>query len=135
MILTMTKMFDMRQGRYSILAYGPMSWWIMEREWAFNRPNVSCVPRDEYLLEPHSSEKYPDTWALIGDGVSHYQQQGIPRFACVLHSAVYPTDLEGCLSPCLSLNTNGVALGGRESMDDLRDLFDSATGPIKILMQ
>ena len=135
MIFTMTKMFDMRQGRYSILALGDFSCWIMERDWLFNRPNVSCVPRDEYTLERHSSEKYPDTWALIGDGVSHHQTKGIPRFACVLHQAVYPIDLEGCLAPCLSINTTGVALGAREAMDDLRELLHSASTPIRVLMQ
>jgi len=134
-ILTMTKMFDMRGGRYSILAWEGHLWWVMEREWLFNRANISCVPRDEYTLESHSSQKYPDTWALVGDGVSHLPTKGIPRFACVLHKAVYPRDLQGCLTPCLSISPAGAAIGAQEAMEDLRKLLHEATGPIKILMQ
>lgn len=134
MILTQTLMFDLDRGRYSILAYEDHQFWIMEREWKFNRRNVSCVPRDEYTLERHSSPKYPDTWAVIGDGVAHYASENKPRFACVVHQAVFPTDLEGCLAPALSIGAAGEALGSREAMDKLRLLLDREENH-KILMQ
>ena len=135
MILTMTHQFDMRRGRYSILSDGLDTWWVMEREWLLNRRSESCVPRDEYTLEKHSSAKYPDTWAIIGSGVSHYSTEGVPRFACVMHSAVYPLDLEGCLTPCRAISAQGAAFDAGRAMDEARELFNKATGPIKILMQ
>jgi len=135
MILTMTKMFDMKDGRYSILAWEGHSWWVMERSWDFNKPNVSCVPRDEYTLESHSSQKYPNTWAIVGDGVSHLPTEGIPRFACVLHTAVYPMDLQGCLAPARAITSSGHTIDSRVAMDEIRELLNSATGPIKVMMQ
>jgi len=135
MILTMTHMFDMRQGRYSILSDGSLTWWIMEREWRFNRRNESCVPRDEYTLAKHTSPKYPDTWAFIGDAVAHYETSGVPRFACVMHQAVYPFDLEGCFTPCRSIGASGMAVDAPRAMSEVRDLLNKATRPIKVLMQ
>lgn len=134
MILTMTKMYDYWGGRYSILAYHSERWWVMEREWQFNQRNVSCVPRDEYTLEEHSSKKYPHTWALIGDAVGHFANENKPRYACVMHTAVYPSDLEGCLTVCHSIGAAGAAIGAREAWDSVTKLFDSASEPIKILM-
>ena len=135
MILTMTQMFDVHGGRYSILAHAAWQCWVMEREWKFTRRNVSCVPRDEYLLEPHSTEKYPRTWALLGSGVSHSEIEGVPRYACVLHKAIFPSDLEGCLTLAKSISCYGAAHGPREAMDEFRELVSKATGPVKILMQ
>jgi hypothetical protein len=131
----MTKQFDMRGGRYSVLSDGSDTWWVMEREWLFNRSGESCVPRDEYTLEPHSSDRYPNTFAVIGDGVSHYKEVGIPRFACVFHQAVFPADLEGCLSPCRGIMANGSTFDSARAMNEVRELFRSAIKPIKILMQ
>ena len=135
MILTMTRMFDMRGGRYSILSDGTLTWWVMEREWLLNRRNESCVPRDEYTLEPHRSAKYPDTWAFIGDAVSHYSKAGIPRFACVMHKAIYPSSLEGCFTPCVSIGATGEAVDAPRAMSEVRELFKKAAEPIKVLMQ
>lgn len=135
MIFTMTHKYDLDQGRYSILACQDIQWWVMEREWKHNRRNVSCVPRDSYALESHSSTKYPDTWALIGPGVSHWEEEGIPRFACVLHRAVFPTDLEGCLTVCKSVDAYGMAIDAERAMHEFRAEMHRATGSIKILMQ
>jgi len=134
MILTMTKMYDYWGGRYSILAYQDEVWWVMEREWNFNKRNVSCVPRDEYVLELHHTKKYQHTWALIGSGVGHYAHENKPRFACVMHKAVYPSDLEGCMTVCHSIGAAGAALGAPEAWKLVRALFDSASEPIQILM-
>ncbi len=131
----MTHTHDMLNGRYSVLANGDWQCWTMEREWKWNRRNNSCVPRDEYLLDPHSSDKYPNTWALIGDGVSHYQEPNVPRFACVFHKATFPFDLKGCVTLAKSISAYGAAHGTREAMDEFRELMSKATGPVKILMQ
>jgi hypothetical protein len=135
MILTMVEMYAMRQGRYSILNYQDQSWWVMEREWYGNIRNVSSVPRGLYTLEAHSTDKYPHTWALIGLTVSHGPRLGIPRFACVLHRAVYPTELEGCLTVCKSVSATGHSIDSVTAMGEIRALLDAASGPIQLLMQ
>lgn len=109
MILTMTEMYSMAGGRYSIIAYGAVRFWIMERAWDFNRSGTG-VPKDEYRLERHNGGKYKDTWALIGDGVSHFQTPGIPRFACVIHPADYPSNLKGCLAAALGITAQGTTI-------------------------
>ena len=109
MILTMTEMYSMGGGRYSIIAYGVVRFWLMEREWDFNRSGTG-VPKDEYRLERHNGEKYKNTWALIGDGVSHFKTSGIPRFACCIHPADYPSNLKGCLAPALGITAQGTTI-------------------------
>ena len=95
-VLTLTHMFDHWGGRYSLLCDSDsFMTWVMEREWRFNQRHVSCVPRDEYVLEPHDGGKYKNTYALVGDGVAHWPHEGKPRYACVIHPAVYPSDLQG----------------------------------------
>lgn len=71
---------------------------ILECPWLDNRPNVSCVPEGTYHLEPHSSAKYADTWALVGETVSHWPSSK-PRSACVFHIGNWAKDTRGCLLP------------------------------------
>jgi len=70
----------------------------MEREWADNRPFVSCIPAGHYKLEPHESQKYGKTWAIVGETVSHLQTDA-KRYACLIHSANYAYQLSGCIAP------------------------------------
>jgi hypothetical protein len=113
MILTLTEMYTSRSGRYSILSFGDTRCWVMERAYEFNAPSTGVI-KDEYTLERHSGTKYKNTFALVGDGVSHLKTPGIPRYACVIHAAVYPEDLKGCLSPCISVNAHGMTIDSTE---------------------
>lgn len=139
-VLTMTLKFQENRGVYSILSNtsGSLFMWVMEREWKHNQRSASCVPRDEYVFERHHGTKYPDTFALVGDGVGHLKSEGKPRFACCLHSAVFPTDLEGCLSGALSIGAAGNANGSEEATQALRAYLDQHTTEdrrVKVLMQ
>jgi hypothetical protein len=118
MILTITEMYTSRGGRYSILAYGDVMFWVMERAYEFNRSGTG-VPKDEYILERHYGSKYKGTWALIGDGVAHLSSPGIPRYACVIHPASYPADLQGCLAPCKAVNAHGMTIDSTEATREL----------------
>lgn len=70
----------------------------LERRWENNEPGQSCVPAGFYYLEPHDGTKYKETFALIGEHVSHSKEAGVPRFACVFHKAKTGLQLEGCTS-------------------------------------
>ena len=139
-VLTMTHMFDMKKGKYSILSNndGSLFLWIMEREWLFNQSEISCIPRDEYILEEHNGTIYQNTYALIGDGVGHSADEGKPRYACVFHKSVFPTGLKGCLAPALSIGATGHAIDGVAALEKLlsyiKDKFDKGLG-VKILCQ
>lgn len=135
-VLTLTTKFEMLGGRYSILSdEAHLQMWVMERSWAYNKRNVSCIPRDEYRVEKHNGTKYKGTYALIGDGVSHEEQDGVPRFACVFHRSVFPSGLQGCLCPCESIDSSGHSNKAQEALQRLIEYFDKQTTDIKILCQ
>ncbi len=70
----------------------------LERSWDNNRAGRSCVPEGFYYLEPHNGTKYRDTYALIGEFVSHEQMTDVPRYACVAHNAKTGEHLQGCFA-------------------------------------
>ncbi len=71
----------------------------VERPWVFNRRFNSCIPDGLYGLERHDSTKFPQSWAMVGPGVSHQEEPGTPRYACLIHAANWRFQLEGCIAP------------------------------------
>lgn len=126
MQLVATRKFEDFGGVYSLLEWGDLSLWLMEREWNGNRRNVSCVPRGEYKLVRHHGTKYPDTWALVGltVGGGVHAIQGKSRYACVIHSAAFPSDLEGCLAPAEAIGSHGVAINSKQATELLLTKLD-----------
>ncbi len=101
-----------------------------ERAWNGNKRGESCVPTGFYVLEPHNGTKYRDTWALIGETVSHLPTPGIARSACVLHWASSGAGLAGCVSGGHELEVTGkaAALEGR-AIGQLIELLNQRDGP------
>lgn len=128
MQIVVSHVFDDFGGKFSLLEAGDVSLWIMEREWNGNRRNVSCVPRGNYKLVPHHGTKYPNTWALKGLTVAggDVPDRSKARFACVIHSAKHPTDLEGCLAPAEAISSHGQAINSRQATDSLLGILESA---------
>lgn len=56
----------------------------------------SCVPEGHYQLEPHNSERYPGTWALVGRNVSHWPGPAA-RSTILFHSGNTTADTAGCI--------------------------------------
>ncbi len=69
----------------------------LERIWNDNVSGKSSVPNGFYTLEPHNGSKYRDTFALVGETVTH-NPPGLPRYACVIHWEDDGAELQGCLS-------------------------------------
>lgn len=102
----------------------------VEREWAGNVPFMSCVPTGFYVLEPHAGTKYKNTYALVGESVSHVQEEGIARSACVLHWASTGAKLAGCVSSGheMRATASGVVLAS-PSVDAWLEVLSSREGP------
>ena len=128
MQLVASQMFDDFGGKFSLLEAGDVSLWIVEREWNGNRRNVSCVPRGAYELVRHHGTKYPDTWALKGLTVAGgaLPDRTKARFACVIHAAKHPTDLEGCLAPAEAIDSHGQAINSHLATASLLAILETA---------
>ncbi len=66
------------------------------------KPFDSCVPYGIYDLIPHDTEKHKNVWALVNHdlGVYHKRSEmryGLDRFAILIHSGNYVTDVTGCI--------------------------------------
>lgn len=98
---------------------GPLLY-TCEPPWLDNEPFISCVPVGIYTLEDHNTDKYPDTWALVGDEVGHWPGDGKQRSVCVLHAGNTAIDTMGCILPGTELGEDGV-LGSRSAMGLIRE--------------
>ena len=99
----------------------------VERPWLDNKPGESCVPDGFYYLEPHIGGRFTDTWALVGETVSHYEDPNLERFAVLFHAGNTANDVIGCIAPGIEKTDDGV-LRSREAMEHLRDYL-GADGP------
>jgi len=75
-----------------------------EQPWANNKPFHSCVPAGEYQVVPWKSDRFGDVVALFSPALSVYlHESDIPqntsgRFACLIHNANWPSQVEGCIA-------------------------------------
>jgi len=91
----------------------------VERPWAHNRPNESCIPTGMYHLKRHDSEAHPASWAIIGDSVSLYEFENMPRFGCLIHPANFALEVEGCIAVGNSIANIGGVVGVTSSTSTL----------------
>jgi len=109
-------------GTFGQLDIGVYKFFTVEREWADNKPFVSCIPAGEYELEEHSSTQYPNTYALIGETVSHYSSDKA-RSVCLFHAANWPDEVQGCIGIgkiLTYINGNLGVTNSKESMEIFR---------------
>lgn len=94
--------------------------WVALEGFPGGAPDKSCVPAGVYALECHDTAKHPRTFALVNRDlfVIHEPDPTLPnaRVACLLHSANYPEELEGCIALGLSqqycfVGSSGAAMG------------------------
>lgn len=121
-------------GTFGRLLIGDLELWTVERPWRNNEAGISCVPEGEYDLESHSSQKFPDTWALVGETVSHYEEDGKSRSAILIHVGNTMNDVIGCIAPGERLNDNAWGVvASRRAMDALRkEMYTIQTRKLKI---
>lgn len=83
--------------------------YTVEQPWNNNEPFASCIPAGMYELVPHNSSKYGHTLVFVNHslGVYHWEGPGVKRFACLIHTANYATDVQGCVGLGESLSGHG----------------------------
>lgn len=92
----------------------------LEPPWLDNEPFVSCVPDGTYQLVHHDSSKYPDTWALTGETVSHFESPGFARYTCVFHAGNFPRETVGCILVAEDRYGEQLTATSRAAMEQLR---------------
>jgi len=102
----------------------------IERPWLPNphgpggKPSLSCVPDGEYKLIPHTSQRFPNTYALISEPLGVYYQQrpagqAWGRTAILIHVGNFVADVIGCIAVGLRHGADCVT-NSRDAMDQLR---------------
>ena len=103
MIIRLNRFYhDLEEGMFGILSFKNVQLVTVECPWKNNQRFVSCVPSGEYELDRHSGISYRNTWALVGETVSHYYDSkslnNLERYCCVFHVANKASELEGCIA-------------------------------------
>lgn len=100
--------------------------WIPNTEGPGGMPKLSCIPEGEYLVRPHHSVKFPDSYILTGQENGVYRYPGdIPegqkwgRSAILIHVGNSAADVIGCIAVGQKHSGERVAFS-RAAMDQLR---------------
>ena len=106
--------FDDQHPTFGVLlnGYRPVCVTI-ERPWAGNQAEVSCIPPGTYPCIPHDSPAHPHTWELTG----------VPgRSDILLHTGNTMSDSKGCIIVGQSFTENSV-LTSILTMEKLRNIL------------
>jgi hypothetical protein len=104
----------------------------LERPWVDNKPNISCIPEGIYDLQYHSYKGKVDTYALIGETVSHFPGDK-QRNLVLIHPANKVEQLQGCIATGAS-KKDGIMLSSRNAHKKLMNVIQSKNiTQIKIL--
>lgn len=79
--------------------------WIVNPQGPGGKRRESCVPDGQYLVRPHTSARFPGTYALINTQLGVWHQPGdIPegqawgRSAILIHRANVVANIIGCIA-------------------------------------
>ncbi|CAH6841467.1 conserved hypothetical protein [Vibrio chagasii] len=105
----------------------------VEKEWANNKPYVSCIPAGDYDLVPHKSPKFGECYALVNPRVGVAIYGPSERTHCLIHIANFPHEVVGCIGVGESFHTGqwGVA-NSTKAMAKLMKLLDGERAKLTI---
>ena len=113
-----------KDGAFGIFDFNGVKFHGVTPYWMNNQKNKSCVPPGRYKLEYHTSNTHPGSWALVNHdlGISHYETPGVPRNACLIHSANWAHELEGCIAPGLN-RVGDMVRSSKTALEDINDML------------
>ncbi len=99
-------------------------WVAFTMEPGFADVDAPRVPFGFYHLERHdlAEYKYRDTWALVGETVSHQPEEGIARSAVLFHKGNWDEDTVGCILLGMTLSHMNGETATRASGDAMNRL-------------
>lgn len=96
----------------------------VEKGWENNAPNVSCIPAGIYHVKLHDSPSKGKCFSLSNPNVGVTVYGPSQRTHCLIHSANYPNQLQGCIAPGLKFhNSKWGVMHSEDAMDILFDLI------------
>lgn len=130
------------------LMAGDLKLATIERPWLPNpkgpggMPRVSCVSDGLYNVRPHTSDKFPDTYALVNQALGVYYQPGdIPagqewgRSAILIHAGNTVSDVIGCIAVGMSHSddlASHTVKDSRVALNKLRAVLGRSSAIIQI---
>jgi hypothetical protein len=101
-----------------VWTYGGEQLFSIERPWRNNRPNESCIPEMQYIMERRDSPRFgPNMW----------QVADVPgRTHILVHVANYPSNVLGCIG--LGLSVLGDLGGVGSSRAAIKRFYDWSDG-------
>jgi hypothetical protein len=104
MLITRTHFADRTEGILTLPDGQQLA--ALERPWLDNKPFVSCIPPDSYIVDRDKTGRFK--WYKL--------REVIGRSFIEIHPANKADQLEGCIAPCMYIK-NGVGYGSREACE------------------
>ena len=97
----------------------------LERPWLNNKPFESCVPEGDYELKYHRYKGKLDTFALVGETVSHFPSNK-QRNLILIHPANKVHELQGCIATGMTkLSGEGRMVKSLDAHKKLMNIIES----------
>lgn len=134
MILTLERFAYLDTATVGHLCAGELKLATIERPWLKNQDgpggalSKSCIPDGTYQIRPHTSERFPNTYAIVNEELGVYYQtrpdgQTWGRTAILIHIGNFVTDVIGCVAVGLQHGGTSAVTNSRSAMDKLREVL------------
>lgn len=139
MNLTLSRSAYLSTCTLGTLHAGGLALATIERPWIQNpagpggMPRLSCIPDGEYRVRQHSSERFPNVWALDNPALGvWYQPADMPpgqrwgRSAVLIHAGNRVADVIGCIAIGRkhgTLDGEPAVISSRIALADLRSVL------------
>ena len=131
MILTLSRLYaNAKEGTFGSLQINNVPiCWTLEPYCNGNAPNRSCVPAQPYNLAPYTSQRYGQTWEVVG----------VPgRTFILFHAGNTVKDTQGCILPGLQVGVIAgwpAVLGSRKALSTVLASLNENDPPHQLIIK
>jgi len=93
------------------------------------------IPPGKYDLKPHNGPRFKNTWAIVGNGITHQPEKGSIRSAILFHAGNLDDATKGCVLVGLSigrLQGEHAILQSQAAMTALRNVLGTSPANLTI---